>query len=103
MRVADRQRGYARSLGRLLALLCVVGTWSFAAAPPSLLREHWDTTLAWVTVIACCGVAAEAFWNLRDHRRTVGTALTWPVLVVWALVLSAPGRSRCRGSRTWCW
>ncbi len=80
-----------------LAALALAGAWTLAAVPPWLLRGHWDTSLLWMFALACAGVAAEAAWNGRAHRRAASLGVVWAVPILWLLVLTAPDPSAVPG------
>ncbi|HET7231211.1 MAG TPA: hypothetical protein VFJ16_14460 [Longimicrobium sp.] len=72
-----------------VAGLCLAGAWNLAVVPPQNLKGHRDMALAWTFTLACGGVAAEALWNARGHRRTASLGMLWGTLAVWSLVITA--------------
>jgi hypothetical protein len=89
MWTTDEQRHRDHRWAAVLAAMGVAGAWTFVRVPRPLLRGHWDTSLAWMMVLSCCGVAAGAVWSGRQYCRTVAPVLSWAVAITWALVLTA--------------
>jgi len=90
MWTTEEQRHMDRRWAVSLGALAVAGTWTFVRVPRGQLRGHWDTSVAWMVVLALCGVAAGGMWSGREHCRSVARGLTWAVAIVWALVLTSP-------------
>lgn len=86
---AQAQRRMNQRWAGVLGALFVAGTWSFARVPAPLLRGHWDTSLAWMMVLGCCGAAAAAALDGRPHVRVISPVMTWAVVITWARVLTA--------------
>ncbi|HET7461947.1 MAG TPA: hypothetical protein VFJ82_11895 [Longimicrobium sp.] len=86
---AEAQRQRDHRWAGVLGALSLVGTWSFVRVPAPLLRGHWDSSLAWMVVLACCGSVATASWNGRLYGRVAGKVMIWAVVIAWALVLTA--------------
>ena len=80
-----------------LAMLGLAGAWQFAAVPPALLRSHWFSTLAWLFTLACCGVAAEAFWSGRRYRHGAAQGVLWGQLLIWGKLLFTHATEMPRG------
>lgn len=85
----DAQRRRDKRWALALGTIFVAGTWGLVRVPRPLLRGHWDTSLAWMVVLACCGVAATSMWSGRQYCRVVVRVMAWALLATWALVLTS--------------